>query len=394
MAEEVKTIVEEIVDSIGEAKNEIVSVEVNNDEMDASDMVEPEVMDASNTVAPEVIDASAILEPEITDASNTVVPEVIDASNTVAPEVMDASNAMDSVVETILKTKTIKYSRQDIIDMLTLSMLVYNYGKDFVGKEHTELAELVSKIKNDSECDIFQKLSPQRKEALLQLSHECPHGEILGFIDDEKTDLQAIICKNDDKKRISVVFRGSESLKDWYYDFTIFKILLENGCKVHKGFMNQLKNGGSLEAINAIVKKELTENNDYTLFVSGHSLAGALCTLYGYLLACEMPTISVQVISFASPRVGDVKWKNAFDNQPNIQHLRVTNNHDIITSVPMIGYKHVGDVLHLVKGGYVYYPSYSYNLCCSYTMFNKWSTKDHNCDLYYENLMSIQLFDK
>lgn len=372
MAEEVKNVVEEIIASIGEAENEVVSVEVNNDEMDASNAVAPEVMDAP--------------EPEVTDASNTLVPEIIDASNAVAP--------MDSVVETILKIKTIKYSRQDIIDMLALSMLVYNYGKDFVGKQHTELAELVSKIKNDDECDIFQKLSPQRKEALLQLSHECPHGEILGFIDDEKTDLQAIICKNDDKKRISVVFRGSESLKDWYYDFTIFKIALENGCKVHQGFMNQLKNGGSLEAINAIVKKELTENNDYTLFVSGHSLAGALCTLYGYLLACEMPTISVQVISFASPRVGDVKWKNAFDNQPNIQHLRVTNNHDIITSVPMIGYKHVGDVLHLVKGGYVYYPSYSYNLCCSYAMLNKWSAKDHNCDLYYENLMSIQLFDK
>jgi len=40
MAEEVKTIVEEIIASIGEAENEIVSVEVNNDEMDAPAILE------------------------------------------------------------------------------------------------------------------------------------------------------------------------------------------------------------------------------------------------------------------------------------------------------------------------------------------------------------------
>ena len=36
-----------------------------------------------------------------------------------------------------------------------------------------------------------------------------------------------MVSISETKKRISVIFRGSESVKDWYYDLYIFKQLLD-----------------------------------------------------------------------------------------------------------------------------------------------------------------------
>ena len=44
------------------------------------------------------------------------------------------------------------------------------------------------------------------------------HGKIVEFINDPETDLQAAITLSETKKTITVVFRGSESRSDWFYD--------------------------------------------------------------------------------------------------------------------------------------------------------------------------------
>ena len=90
-----------------------------------------------------------------------------------------------------------------------------------------------------------------------------------------------------------------------------------------------------------VVKEQLKLHPDFELYVTGHSLGGALCTLCGFLLSYEIKS-KIHVVSFASPRVGDSKWKKVFDSRANLRHHRITNRRDIVTLLNG-WFKHVGD---------------------------------------------------
>ena len=125
---------------------------------------------------------------------------------------------------------------------------------------------------------------------------------------------------------------------------------------------------------------------DNEVIITGHSLGGALSVLFGYQISNELRKTAIKVISFASPRVGNYYFKKDFDNILNLTHYRVTNNHDLVTSTPMLGYCHVGKNIHLGCNYYEYYDNYNYNRWWKYSLFNCWSIRDHNIDLYYKNL--------
>ena len=75
------------------------------------------------------------------------------------------------------------------------------------------------------------------------------------------------------------------------------------------------------------IKRLLKEYPDYKLYVTGHSLGGALSTMVAFYLACdpEMPK-PVTCINFAAPRIGNwafldgVKW---LEEQKYLRMLRV-----------------------------------------------------------------------
>lgn len=277
-------------------------------------------------------------------------------------------------------------SHEDVSNMLKLSMLVYNYGKNFELKNNEDIEHFVKNLKNCEDHKNDESMSNIRRNALIDLSEECPHGKILTFINDTDTDLQAVVTVSETKKRISIIFRGSESIKDWYYDLYIFKQKLDTGARVHKGFYTQLTKNDNYSKLVGEIRSQLEQTPDYSIYVSGHSLGGALCTLFGYLLAHEIEN-HVTVVSFASPRIGDTVWKNTFTNKENLKHIRVTNDHDIVTSAPLINYKHVGDVIHLKPLKFKTFDDFSYNMCWQYSLLKNHSIRDHNCDLYYAHLL-------
>ena len=290
-----------------------------------------------------------------------------------------------------MTTEILKH--EEVVDLLKLTMLIYNYGKDFSMKNGEDITEFIKSLGSDENSSLLDNVNDLRKEVLFSIAQSSPHGEILGFVNDSKTDLQCAVTISHSKKRINVIFRGSESKSDWYYDLKIFKHKLEekfqnddNSVYVHLGFFEQLMNNGSYDKILKLVKEGLSEHGDYELFITGHSLGGALCTLFGYLLSCELLN-KVTVVSFASPRVGNEDWKNTFDNKENLIHYRVTNNRDIVTASPMWGYNHTGNNIRLFEDSYLYYPNYSYNSWWEFSLFNCWSVGDHDCDLYYKRLV-------
>lgn len=273
-------------------------------------------------------------------------------------------------------------THSQVLEIIALPMLVYDYSKSFKLDKNQTIEGFLG-----STTDVLEKLSPSRQEVLKNIKDYAPHGKVIEFISDEDTDLQVAITISEKTKRISIIFRGSESKADWYYDLQVFKRKLHDNVYVHKGFWNQLHINNNYEKIKQKVDELLAieENKDFEVIVTGHSLGAALSTLFGYEFSKEIPQ-KVTVVSFASPRVGDEGWRDAFDAQDNLIHYRVSNNRDVVTAAPMFWYKHVGINIHLSASKTEVFKNYSYNTWWKYSLFNCFSVGDHDIDLYYQNL--------
>jgi hypothetical protein len=277
------------------------------------------------------------------------------------------------------------------LDLLRITMLVYNYGKNLNIKEDTTIESFVSGIQSGGGINSLE-MNDTRKEALSEVAKCVPNGKICRWISDDETDLQVGVTLSEGKKRISIVFRGSESRSDWYYDFMIVKKgLIINGVtkspsvNVHSGFLAQLMTNDVYATLLVTVKKLLDENPDYEICVTGHSLGGALSTLFGFMISHEIDN-KVTVISFASPRVGDWQWKKAFESKSNLYHYRFTNIRDAITAVPMINYYHVGNNIRLKDDKFELFTLGAVRGWFDETLFTCWSASEHNVDLYYKRL--------
>ena len=242
---------------------------------------------------------------------------------------------------------------ETIMDMLQLTTLVYEYNDT---KRADECASVFS-----NNADYIAKY---------------PKARVVKFISDEETDVQVGITVNETKKRICVVFRGSNSATDWRYNLQTRKLFVKPSCYgdiyIHSGFCKQLFKTNLYNSIFSRLQALLRENPEYNLFVTGHSAGGALSTLFGYLLSCDMPTLNIQVVSFASPRMGNSAFKCDFENKLFLSHHRVTNRNDIVTAVPLFNYCHVGHKVCL--------QSRKTSFCC----LNIW---DHSTDAYHANLL-------
>ena len=283
-------------------------------------------------------------------------------------------------------SKTIEHAK--VMDLLGITMLVYDYSKKFTFEKDETIETFVSSKKHGENEDIKMDISDPRKEVLEKLSESSPHGRVVKFISDKTTDIQVGITISETNKRICVVFRGSESKSDWYYDFMILKrkILHDTyaDVHVHSGFYRQLHDTGVYEKIVVTLKTLLHEHPDYDIYITGHSLGGALCTLFGFELSHEIDN-HVSIVSFASPRVGNQAFKDAFDGKQNLEHYRITNDRDVITGTPMVLFKHVGKNIAICDEKCELFENYEYGWY-KYSLFNCYSVGDHDVDLYYKRL--------
>ena len=242
---------------------------------------------------------------------------------------------------------------ETIVDMLHITTLVYDYDENMCSK--TTVDEFTNIFSNDIQY--------------AELLRKYPKGRAVNFITDLETDVQVGVTINDVSKRICVAFRGTDSCKDWYYNLQSNKICIKGDIQIHKGFCIQLFASNLYHRLSYQIQQL---NPEYQLFITGHSAGGALATLFGYLLSSEIPERKINVVSFASPRVGNYAFKCDFENKPNLIHHRVTNRNDIITATPIFKYWHVGRK--------VYIQSNKPSLCCC---LNIWA---HSTSAYYRNL--------
>jgi len=283
----------------------------------------------------------------------------------------------------MIHSTTTLISHKDICALAKLTILVYEYGVSITPTNQHTIEDFVSDVVTGKVNKLENEL---RMDIIKDLSKSSPNGRVHKFFSNETCDLQCGITISDNNKRISVVFRGSESCYDWYYDLSIVKKQLHDDVYVHSGFHKQLHTEQIYEKISKEVTELLVKYSNYELYITGHSLGAALATLYGYEISREI-TNKVTVVSFASPRVGNTPFRREFDARSNLIHYRVTNDRDMVTAAPNINYYHVGIVIALKENKYDVYYNYDYSWY-KYSIFRCWSVYDHSIDLYYKRLIS------
>lgn len=115
-----------------------------------------------------------------------------------------------------------------------------------------------------------------------------------------------------------------------------------------------------LDQVMADAKRQLKANPGCQLFITGHSLGGALSTLFGFYAAIDDEIVDlssgpVVVYSIASPFVGNWKFRMAFqelERRKRLQHLRIANFEDMVTLLPFAAPKAtaLSPALSLFKG--------------------------------------------
>lgn len=72
------------------------------------------------------------------------------------------------------------------------------------------------------------------------------------------------------------------------------------------------------------------------IFITGHSLGGALASLFTLDMAVSLPDVGITSITFASPRVGSSNWQTVYDQTYNLKDktIRVRNSYDLVPKVP------------------------------------------------------------
>ena len=136
----------------------------------------------------------------------------------------------------------ITISHPDICDFARLTLLVYEYGKTFKIDKNINLTKFLSTIKKSELLE-----DNLRNNVISELALSSPLGIVYKFYSIDSTDLQVGITKSEANKRITVIFRGSESMRDWYYDLSILKTKLHDNVYVHSGFYKQLYNENMYE---------------------------------------------------------------------------------------------------------------------------------------------------
>ena len=183
---------------------------------------------------------------------------------------------------------------------------------------------------------------------------------------------QAIVC-----------FRGSDSLRDWKINLTMFRVPFlsrkhkNTNLEVHSGFFishNSIK-AKIYTKLNAIIESGKCES----ILFTGHS-AGVMSAISAFDFQNDKD-IPVEVVTFGAPKVGNAAFAADFNSK--IKCTRIVNDNDVIVHAPLFrGYRHVGsDVIYLKNMA----PALSlWGALVNFARLD--SVADHDIDSYIANM--------
>lgn len=165
---------------------------------------------------------------------------------------------------------------------------------------------------------------------------------------DEKSSQAALIEHND---YLCMTFRGTNEVADWLDNLNVFSTKVLFG-EFHRGFWEALE-----DVWEPIYEKyrELRANDKRPLFITGHSLGGAMATVAtAKFVHDDQPFTSTY--TFGQPRAMSRDTSLIFNSECKSRYFRFHNNNDIVTRVParIMNYSHVGSYLYISLKGKIH----------------------------------------
>ncbi|GKA65769.1 C2 calcium-dependent membrane-targeting protein [Tanacetum coccineum] len=314
--------------------------------------------------------------------------------------VTDKETTDTSAISTIQSSlPDIKKATQDLLkqtDSIFGALMVLNATVTELAKDGSIIVKGDTKVDikedNDSESSTSKTVLDEKKaeemrtlfstaesamEAWAMLATSLGHPsfiksefEKICFLDNPVTDTQVAIWRDSFRKRLVIAFRGTEQVrwKDLRTDLMLAPTGLnperiggdfKEEIQVHSGFLSAYDSVRT--RIISLIKTATASRDDdadpvskWHIFVTGHSLGGALATLLALELSssqlAKRGAISVTMYNFGSPRVGNKLFAQVY-NEKVKDSWRVVNHRDIIPSVPrLMGYCHVAHPIYLAAG--------------------------------------------
>ncbi|KAF9457131.1 alpha/beta-hydrolase [Collybia nuda] len=182
-------------------------------------------------------------------------------------------------------------------------------------------------------------------------SPSCPRpngNTLVSTISNLITDTQGFIARDDNRKEIVVVFRGSTSPTDFLTDAALLLVPFispgvnaPSGTLVHAGFLLAWDSVAS--SVISTVSSQLAAHPDYTIVTSGHSLGGALSSLAGISLKQNFPNSKLRMYTYGQPRTGNKAYATFVNTQIGVNNLfRGVHTFDGVPTIipPILGYVH------------------------------------------------------
>jgi len=181
----------------------------------------------------------------------------------------------------------------------------------------------ISSAVSDANCNISLPNPPTFTQQIQLRANSLSTGRNLMY---------GYIFFNEENACIS--FTGTSNIDQWKDDFK-FKLVeanningYEEGMMIHQGFYNIYKQ------LQSSIRTWLSSNSIKNLYITGHSLGGALATICSLDLSKYQPI----VYTFGAPRVGNQIFASVY--QTNVpQGIRVNNTEDIITDLPLAAFE-------------------------------------------------------
>eukprot|EP00584_Thalassiosira_punctigera_P024561 CAMPEP_0172549460 /NCGR_PEP_ID=MMETSP1067-20121228/18545_1 /TAXON_ID=265564 ORGANISM="Thalassiosira punctigera, Strain Tpunct2005C2" /NCGR_SAMPLE_ID=MMETSP1067 /ASSEMBLY_ACC=CAM_ASM_000444 /LENGTH=670 /DNA_ID=CAMNT_0013336851 /DNA_START=190 /DNA_END=2202 /DNA_ORIENTATION=+ len=165
-----------------------------------------------------------------------------------------------------------------------------------------------------------------------------------------------IIAVSHMKRCVTVIFRGTTTVNDIFQNADFGAMAKPNPIKedypgkselieMHSGYCQYLltkRDDSGKTKIDEIAERvhkygEEIGKGGYSIYVTGHSMGGALATIFGLYASTQDRFTQggnpVRVVTFASAIPGRISFAKAFQRQEKVgllQHLRITNDNDIV----------------------------------------------------------------
>lgn len=141
-----------------------------------------------------------------------------------------------------------------------------------------------------------------------------------------------------------VMFRGTNppEIQDWFANLNNRAFKSEHG-QVHAGFW------ASYETLHDQLIEVLRQKQPKRIWITGHSLGGALAVVCGYKLMTDEGKEIAGVMTFGQPRVGSPEFCKHMDSELRGRMVHFVNENDLVPRIPP-SFEHFGSLVWYTGG--------------------------------------------